>query len=310
MKKHYKRLFYVFLFVLIVVLMDLCVGVFFDAKLNELPDEGERIAKTNYSINKVDSDIIIIGSSRAETGYNSKLLMEHLPGYSVYNCGGDGQGFFYCNTLINTILDRHVPKYIIWDFKTKELGGPSDENLSLLYPFYRNSTVRKAINKKEGFKSQILLKSNTYRYNATAGRILRAIYAPSSNLQNTYGFGARPVHAENINLKPHDFVLDSLDLNEEKIHLFTQTLHRANDLGCKIIVVISPMYNIYNYDNIYSRMVQKLCETYGTVFFDDSHIEGFVHNNDYAYDDNHLNVVGANIFTVYLSKQLKESVLK
>ena len=310
MKANFYRLFYVFLFVVIVFILDVCVGLFFNVKLKELPDDGERIAKTNYAINKVNSDIVIIGSSRAETGYNPKILMDSLPQYTVYNCGGDGQGFFYCNTLINTILDRYVPRYIVWDFKESELAGDSDANLSMLYPFYKNNTIKCVIDQKMGWRSQVLMRCNSYRFNATAGRIIRAIYSPSRNLQNSFGFGPRPVHAEGIHLVPNDFILEKGDLNDEKISLFKATVERAQKAGCTIVVVISPMYNIYNYDNVYTQGVNALCEKYSIPFFDDSHLNGFPHNNDLAYDNYHLNIDGANLFTSYFSKQLKDYIVK
>ena len=310
MKAKLYRLLYILIFVVFVCILDVCVGLFFDAKMKELPDDGERIAKTNYAINKVNSDIIIVGSSRAETGYNPRILMDSIPQYSVYNCGGDGQGFFYCNTLINTILDRYVPNYIVWDFRQSELGGDSNENLSMLFPFYSNNTIKKVIDQKTGWRSRVLMRCNSYRFNATAGRILRAIYRPSSNLKNSFGFGPRPVHAADLHLIPKDFYLDPSVLNEEKINSFKATVSRAQRLGCTIVVVISPMYNIYNYDNVYTQEVRAICQEYSIPFFDDSHIEEFPHNNDLAYDDYHLNVDGANLFTAYFSLQLRNYILK
>ena len=103
------------LIILSVIVLDSLVGFVFDTLIQRLPQEGERVAKSYYAFHGVESDIVIVGSSRAETTYDCKMLMDSTPGISIYNCGGDGQGLFYCNALINSIFDRYTPRCVVWD---------------------------------------------------------------------------------------------------------------------------------------------------------------------------------------------------
>ena len=121
--------------IVISVFLDFGIGKTFDYLITRMPSDGERVAKSYYAFNKVDSDILIVGSSRAETGYDCRVFTDSLPSYSFFNCGGDGQDFYYCNTLINSIFDRYTPKAIIWDFKEQQLSGGDEEDLSLIYPY-------------------------------------------------------------------------------------------------------------------------------------------------------------------------------
>lgn len=291
----------------VVVVLDFLIGLFFDGLIKRLPSEGERVAKSYYAFHNVDSDIVIIGSSRAETTYDCEIIMDSLPGYTVYNCGADGQRLIYCNTLINSVLDRYTPKCIVWDVAVGQIGGGDYENLSLVFPFYReNKNVKMAVDEMEGksFKFSILF--NAYRYNATAGRILRAYFFTPKPAANSYGFLPRRQTDNSRILVPEDFTIsDNGSCDEKYVEMVNTTLDRANKLGCKMILVISPMYDDFNSDNIYSRKWNELCEMNNAVFIDDSHLEGFVHNNQYAYDRAHVNYEGAEVFSGIFAQQLK-----
>lgn len=308
MKEYKKILLSLTGFIFIFLLIDFCVGFFFDRMIDKMPPDGERVAKSYHSLTKVNADLVVIGSSRAETAYVSTMLMDSL-NMSVYNCGGDGQDFFYCNTLINCILDRYTPKIIIWDFKERQLGGADDENLSLIYPYYwKNTYIRCVLDDHEGPMFKPLMLCNAYRYNATAGRILRSVYSPKKSAQNTLGFGPRPVKNTSVKIIPNDFEITDDGLSEKKVMCFIETVQRATKQGCQIYVVISPMFNDYNQDNFYTRETKKICEENGAVFLDYSHLEGFIHNTDFAYDNYHLNITGATLFTEKLIVELKEII--
>ena len=291
---------------LIVFVLDFIVGRVFDNMIKKLPSEGERVAKSYYAFHKVDADIVIIGSSRAETTYDCEIIMDSLPGYMAFNCGGDGQAFFYCNTLINTILDRYTPRCIVWDVSVWETGGGNYEDLSLVYPFYKeNNNVRKTIDEIEGSTIKYKLLFNSYRFNATAGRILRAFFFTSTSNGSVLGFWPRKSVDNSRMLVPKDFVIsDDSFYNENKINCISETLERANSLGCKVVMVISPMYNDYNQDNKHSRKMAELCQLYNAFFVDDSHLDGFVHNHEYAYDRVHVKDKGAKVFSEIFAHQL------
>lgn len=309
MKEFKKIIIAIVGFVVCFLVFDFGVGKFFDWAMTKMPSEGERVAKSYYSFNKVEEDIIVVGSSRAETGYNSMILMDSLKNYSVFNCGGDGQGFFYTNILVNSILDRYSPKVILWDFKATELGGKPMENLSLVYPYYwKNEYIRSELDFIEGIGFKFLMCFNSYRYNATAGRILRSMTRRNAELQSVRGFYSRPTTQVTKTIAPKDYEIKDGKLDSVKVTRFKATANRMKECGCKLIVVISPMYNYYNEDNYYTKQNKIICNEVGALYIDDSHMDGFVHNNDYTFDENHMNVNGANEFSRRLVGQIRKYI--
>lgn len=306
MKKEIFAILKSLLFIaVLVVVLDILIGVTFDSIIKKLPPEGERVSKSYYAFHKVNTDVVVVGSSRAETTYDCEILMDSLPGLTFYNCGGDGQGLLYCNTLINSIFDRYSPHCIVWDVSIAQIGGEDYENMSLIFPYYKeNNYVKTIVDDLEGanFKYSILF--NSYRYNATAARILRAYFLPNND-GSVLGFLPRKSADNSRTLVPKDFVIaDDEPLNNKRLGYVSATLKRAQSVGCKIVIVVSPMYNDFNQDNKYARKWKEICDQYDAVFIDDSHLDGFVHNNKYAYDRVHVNYEGAEVFSRVFAHQL------
>ena len=63
-------------FIVCFMILDFGVGRFFDWAIKQMPSEGERVAKSEDVINKVKANFIVIGSSRAEAHYDSKVIKE------------------------------------------------------------------------------------------------------------------------------------------------------------------------------------------------------------------------------------------
>ncbi len=168
MKEFKKIIIAIVGFAVCFLIIDFSVGKFFDWAMTKMPSDGERVAKSEYVINKVDADFIVIGSSRAQAQYDSRVLQEAFPKYSVFNCGVDGQNFIYVNTVFNCIMDRYSPKVVVWDFKWNDLEDNVPENLSLLYPYYHQSKYIQKVLDGHDANLKYILWSNCYRYNGTA----------------------------------------------------------------------------------------------------------------------------------------------
>ena len=300
----------VLLFVCCVFVLDYFVGMFFDNKMQQMPNEGERVAKSQYVLNKVEADIVIVGSSRAECHYDSHILIDSLKNYTVYNGGGDGQGFYYCNTVVNCLIRRYAPKVIIWDFKVYELIDDEIENLSLLYPYYEsNEYIKETLLRHEGSALKYKMLLNAYRYNGTGARILRSIYTPKDNLQNHYGYGPRPVNPNSKDIIPHDNNSHfNVPVDVNKIELLQKTIDLAKAKNTQIIIIVSPMYNHYDDNNDSMSKTRQICLDNDIPFIDDGQLPEFIHNNEYAVDNNHLNYIGAEYFTKILIEQIKSYI--
>ena len=276
------------------LVLDFGVGKFFDWAIKQMPSEGERVAKSEYVINKVDADFLVIGSSRAEAHYDSKVIQEIYPEYSVFNCGVDGQLFYYANTAFICIMDRYTPKVVVWDFQLKDLVEDEPENLSLIYPYYYKNENVKAVLDEQDATLKYILWNNCYRYNGTASRILRATRMSESNKM---GFLAHPTADASRKFKSEDTVLKNQTAIEGKIKSLDSTLKKASDKGIKLVLCVSPMYNKIIGESGTIKCLRELSEKYEIQFVDASQWEEFLHSDKYWYDAGHLNAEGATEFT-------------
>ena len=286
-----------------VLLLDNGIGYVFDSLLERLPNEGERVAKSNYVITKVKSDIVIIGSSRAECHYDSKMIQEAMPTKTVFNCGVDGALFFYELAAFNAILDRYTPEMIIWDMQIDELKSNQSENLGLLYPYYKkNINMRDFLNEREP-RLKYMIWLNAYRFNATGSRILRSLNLRDNNLMGFVGKESADAtrKVEHKTVQQNETTLDSV-----KIELLKKALSRAKAQGSQLIIVQSPYYYKFEGESSTTKMIRKLCAEYGVRFIDDTQLPDFVGNNEMIYDAGHLKIEGARRFTQILLEQLSD----
>lgn len=227
MKEFKKIIIAIVGFAVCFLIIDFGVGKFFDWAMTKMPSDGERVAKSEYVINKVDADFIVIGSSRAQAQYDSRVLQEAFPKYSVFNCGVDGQNFIYVNTVFNCIMDRYSPKVVVWDFKWNDLEDNVPENLSLLYPYYHQSEYIQKVLDGHDANLKYILWSNCYRYNGTASRILVAMRTKEKNLM---GFSPHHSSDKSRNIKADVVeIKDDINLNPSRVEILETTLIRARE---------------------------------------------------------------------------------
>lgn len=289
-------------FIFCFLLFDFGVGKFFDWAIKRMPCEGERVAKSEYVINQVKSDLIVIGSSRAEAHYDCQVLKDSFPSFSVFNCGVDGQLFYYIATSLNCIMDRYTPKVVIWDFQLKDLVDDTPENLSLLYPYYYNNFRVKEILDLQDPSLKYQLWINSYRYNGTASRILRAMDMKDSG---NFGFLSHDSADKSRKIDCKDDVLKGQVLIPVKVRLLKTLILRAKKQGVKLIMCISPSFNRYVGSSATISCLQQLSAEYGVPFINDSQMKLFLAKDELWYDTGHLNAKGARIFTKELIKQIK-----
>lgn len=283
------------------LVLDFGVGKFFDWAIKQMPSEGERVAKSEYVLNKVDADFLVIGSSRAEAHYDSNVIQEAYPEYSVFNCGVDGQLFYYINTAFNSIMDRYTPKVVVWDFQLKDLVDNTPENLSLLYPYYfQNENVKSTLDKQDP-SLKFTLWNNCYRYNGTASRIMRAIRMKEKNMK---GF------LPHVTDKTRDLVPEHNNLSTEivnnKLLELERTIIRAKEKGIDVILCVSPYLERFKKQYKTIEVLESLAEYYNVKFIDMSQSDRFVENKGMWYDGGHLNTEGAKVFTEQIISTIKK----
>ncbi len=283
--------------------IDIIVGVVCDKALSHLPDEGERLAKSNYFIAKCDKDIVIIGSSRAQCNYDPNVIIDATGNYSVFNCGIDAQGFYYEIAALNALLDRYSPKAIIWDFRIDELESSKTEDLNLLYPYYYSNAYIHHFLDNIDSSLKYKLWSNSYRYNGLASRMINVIM--SSKKETKLGFGSYSTTNQALHIEERSIVIERNDINQNKLQLLIKTLERIKQTNIHLYIVQSPLFHRYVGQSETDKILNVLSNTYQFVYINDSQLSEFVGKVDYIYDINHLNNNGASVFTEILMSQVK-----
>lgn len=283
--------------------VDLIIGLLCDNALAKIPNEGERFAKSNYFITKCDKDIIIVGSSRAQCNYDPQVIIEATDNTSVFNCGIDAQGFYYEVAALNALLDRYSPKMIIWDFRIDEFENKPIESLNLLYPYYYSNDYIHSFLDDIDSSLKYKMWINAYRYNGLVGRMINMAMSPLK--ENRLGFGSYSSTNTSINIECQNIDVKKNDIDKKKLILFEQTISRIIDNGINLIIVQSPLFHKYVGQWETERILVQLSDKYNYAYINDSKLPNFVCNIEYIYDINHLNNLGANIFTNYLMKQIK-----
>lgn len=281
------------LFLIGLLCADIAVGITCRYLWNKMPDDGERVAKSNFIFRKLDADVVVVGSSRAECGYVSSLMSAALK-RSVYNAGTDGQGVIYQNAVVRNLLANNPPEVIIWDFTPWALFGRAEGDMELLRPqYYRCEAVKQLVDVEEQY-APVWMLSGIYRFGGGIfGRMLRVLVTPSS--PTDMGYSGRPVKDWNtLGAEQVEYLGETV---KATVELTEETLRMCQEQGVRMYLVISPLYAESNVSNASNRMVKLLSEKYNIPYLDYTQDSAFVHRDSLFYDMSHLNDRGARLFT-------------
>ena len=287
------------LFVALLFAIDRVVGAAFvsmkDLGLQKNPEN--MWLKTPFVVEKVNSDVVIVGSSKASHHYVPQMFEDSL-GMTAYNCGQDGCFFLYQNCIINMLLDRYRPKMILWDIQPGSFTSHNDkeyQNIRYLSPYYPQSVWAKDYIDSESMKMPLRMQSRMFAYNSKALNFLFPLVMGSSKTENGY------IPLPNKGYKyPEKRGSKAVELpyspNDKYLSLLSATLERCKEEGVKVQLFISPEYN-YESD-AYLAAVEDICR----VSFDKGvHCHNYhslgANDSTMFKDASHLNDKGARIYT-------------
>lgn len=297
------------IFLVLLFAIDRIVGVAFVAMKDiGLKKNPENIwLKTPFAVERVNSDIIIIGSSKASHHYIPQMISDSLH-MTVYNCGQDGCFFLYQNCIINMLLDRYKPKIIIWDIQPSSFinnTAKEYQNIRYLSPYYsENEWANKYIN-SESEKMPLKMQSRMFAYNS---KILNYLFPlvvgwSKSNTDNGYIplFNEEDKYPEKRECKESNV---QYERNNKYLSLLSATLKRCGDKEVVIKLFISPKYAFES--DIYREVIKDIsnvainnyahCYNYHSLFSNDSKL---------FKDVEHLNDNGAKKYTAFVVSDLK-----
>lgn len=299
----------IIIIIILFVTVDLTIGAVSDKIMHKLPNFSGQLAKDNYRLNRVNKDIVIIGSSRGSHHYVTNMLGDSINkytghNYSIYNAAIDGKFINSNSCAAESILKRYTPKLLIFEVGESELFNRDDIKTDIEFsaPHYRYNDVVHSYLDSLGWKEQIVMKSNLYRYN---GKLIRMA---SSFVKTGDSTGYEPLYKV---MKPDLTEVEVTQKNETErlydsysLKNFTRILKTCQENEVHLVCVSSPRYRPNN-DNNY---LSELCAQYDIPYIEIYDTELFNNNPQYFQDASHLNDEGAHIYTNIFFQDLKQYI--
>ena len=317
MKKFIKHFL---LFSLPLLVLSYFLDVFISMNLKKSNSFAQKEFSTWNAIidGKVNSDILIYGSSRAWVHFNSTMMSDSLQ-IPTYNLGIDGHNFWLQYLRHKMVLERNTkPKVIIISIDMFSLQKRKDlYNSEQFLPYMLwNRNIKNATSSYEGFVSTDYL-IPLIRYYGKKKEIETAIRFYSGHLSNPIcrvrGYQARneswntDFDKAKLTMKKYEAKLDP-----ETLFLFEKFIAECKKQNIKLIFVNAPEH-IKGQEFIKNRnevlaIYTEFSHKYNIPFYDYSK-DAISYQKIYFYNTNHLNKTGAELFTVKLIDTLKQSNL-
>lgn len=298
MKEVKKIAKYLGIFIVCLIVFDVLFGFVMDRLWNNMPDTVSQTARTNTYLNRVEADVIILGSSRASHHYVPSILQDSL-GMSVYNCGMEGMDLIYCDAVLDAIVKRYTPKIVILDMAESYLKGKDKGRLDCLTPYIKSNPYIASIMKElKGSSSDALRLCNMYRYN---DKFLNAVSAYRAVLDTDKGYSPMFGQSTVLAKEPQTLkVLEECEVDQsEKAHLI-HIINTCESNGISLYIVGSPHYRVGEEGIAYTK---SLCNGAEVIVLDYSEL--FVENPELFRDYGHLLDKGAKLFTSALTLALE-----
>lgn len=281
-------------FAIRLIILAVFVGVA-DAALNVIFSRMQNKARgmtgrTVYINDTLQTDIIVLGSSRALHHYDPKAI-EDSTGMDCYNCGEDQMGIVFCYCRYRIISERKVPKVIIYDVEPDYdlLEWDNESFLGPLRPFYYHKGVDSVfwmIDPMERCKMAF----NVYKYNSRLTDLLKDLRSSA-----TYYHGYDPYR----DVDEKGFTPESLPQNKFdtlKLRLLNRFINEVMASGNTMIIFTASPQLSYGSDSVFDGF-KRMCAARRIPFF--CHYSDMKYTSDKSlfHNSNHLNERGAALFS-------------
>lgn len=302
----------VFIFFLLIVLIDLLCGYFF--QYLRVQAKGGDTHKNYYIGEMCIDDVLILGSSRAARHYNP-IVFEDSLGMSCYNCGEPGCGIITAYARYKMIISRHKPKLIIYEL-TPSFDYLKTDDYSKYLGRVRQYSYKPEIKHmfiQLGDKLERLrLLSNLYVNNSfILFNVLDYINRKDDNankgfyaLDGSMRADAKPGCWEKKN---------EIDVDSIKLSYIESLISQTRNDSIPICFILSPKFLEYTGEKntaLDHEPIVKLCKRYDVPFINHIYMKGISDNPKLFQDYEHMNYRGATAYSDSICKELKEILYK
>lgn len=292
--------------VILLIVVDFTVGFIADKVVDRMPNYGVEIAKDNYRLHRLKTDIVILGSSRGSHHYVTALLSDSIDNYkkkhySIYNAAIDAKFANSNSCAAEMIISRYRPKLVIIDLSEGQLVSENFTDIKFSSHFYRkDSIIRKYIN-NISFKEKMLMQSSLYRYNGKISGI-----ASSFLLQKDVDDGYLPLYGTTIDTTKYNKSVKEKNTNTPSLNSYSETnfrnvLRKYTTENIPLIIACSPCFRPETNNN----QLRIICDEYNVPFIELYDLPYFNKHPELFQDAVHLNDNGAHIYTKIFFEKLK-----
>ena len=269
---------------------------FFNAKFNWC-------YHTNRIVKKVNSDILIFGSSKASHHYVPSILSDSLK-CSVYNCGMYGKCIYYHYGLLMLIKERYLPKAILLDVTNSDIYDDrlfTIDGVKDLAPYYGVSKdLDTLINKISPFEKFKML-SMLYRYNSRIIDICRDNFRKTDqNWENGYMPLSGYIQSEKNTMT----IQEENNIEQDRVLYIEKFILFCKQNNVKIFICISPVNFMCENNNTYIT-VANIAAKHDVPFLNHYCDTYFSENNIFFKDVTHLNREGAVIYSSLIGEEIR-----
>jgi len=272
----------------------------------------------------LNSDVIIMGSSRGHVSYDSQILSKELK-LSTHNLSFNAAGYKLQQIKLDIYLRKNKnPKIIIQNIDLAHFNRNDvipEENQFL--PFINNPDVNNLLSKYDKKFKKLhyfpLLKYNLNLNFLRLGIVSNFYQKDIENLSTYNGFCPKntPFKIDYHNLKK----LDDISKKKAEINSYKSELKEIVkfykskvDPETQIVFVWAPEHKLRQqekYKKINAPIIQELVEIdkeNENIHFVNMSNHELLNSNEYFYDTFHLNKNGAQIFSTILSNKINKTV--
>ena len=298
-----KLLKYLLIVLLSVGVFDVLVSFVLDKNINKV------YVSTITETYDAESDIAIIGASRAIHHYNPQILQDSLK-LTAHVYGAGGQNVYFHYTVLNALMEhsKKKPKLVLLELSAIDVyDSPkwNTEKLNILFPYYHNEPVVKdvltdVLDNKELFFVRI---SGLYRHNS---KFLTYIKNTWFGTKTTSNNGYIPL--KNIWTKPiqesekHDRSLDY-----QKVAYIDKIIDLCQRENITLIFTISPHYTITDTNNWKNELIAKV-RSRNVQIIDYEQDIYFLEHGELFNEPFHLNEVGVAVYNKMVISDLKKVI--
>lgn len=266
--------------------------------------------RLTHGIERVEDDIIILGSSRAYHHYIPSMIEDSL-GMSCYNLGFDGQNIYFHYALFNSMLARYTPKLVVLDLIPSDFAhtpGRDMETIADLYPYYQRNGGVDEIVRLPDF-NWLTLQLSLLKYNSRVYGIMeRLLIGNEKQTDHLKGYAplAGNILPENLrkSVSRNKAEGKAPEYDKTKIEYLSKLISLCESRGIILLAFVSPYWQSDSHD----FAIDTLFINHSVPLFDYSDDKHFVLNNYLFKDNTHLNNEGAKLYTDLVIKDMKKYI--